>query len=135
MPVEKRNCIRLVGNPVQTGKRRDLVARFEKISRQPNNKTNQEQKKHKITSVHTTQKTRRKQTNKRATDNTQCRHKNGANLQNSLGFLVLLAMSKVLLAMSNEDPLVLQKSAPLDTSNVLERVEFRKHCFLVVPQS
>ena len=45
MPVEKRNCIRLVGNPVQTGKRRDLVARFEKISRQPNNKTNQEQKK------------------------------------------------------------------------------------------
>ena len=32
---------------------------------------------------------------------------------------VLLAISKVLLTMSNEDPLVLQKSAPLDTSNVL----------------
>ena len=34
-------------------------------------------------------------------------------------FSSTFAMSKILLAMSNEDSLVLQKSAPLDTSNVL----------------
>ena len=55
-PVEKRNCIRLVGNPVQTGERRDLMARFEKRSRQPN-KTTKQQNQHKITTVHTLQKT------------------------------------------------------------------------------
>ena len=125
-------------------------------SRQPNNKTKQ-QKQHKITTVHTTQKNWRKATKEQqTTPSVECRHKNDVNLQNSFpthkqnqliklfSFTCHVKLSKTLLAMSNYQRLYL----PCQTRTLLfyrnrphwtrpmswERVEFRT-CFLVVPQS